>query len=538
MKIVPELRNLQSNSSAEVRIAHLLNTVEGEESDFAYHSFALNKHEYKKMAEIDFVIVYRGSVIVLEVKGGRVQRENGMWSFTNRYNETNYKSEGPWDQARTAMFAFKEKIDSLIPNNRLRYTYMVATPDADLSMDIEHEDWQWLGPNDMNPAGIRKKLEFASKEARRKIQSSSQSTSQYWPPDREDMSKLQNVLTKKIDGKIPLNDYLVGLDHERLVLTKKQTRTIQKLTTLPRVTITGGAGTGKTVIAAECARREDSMGSRVAFICQSPGLRSKVGEVLQNTDVAVHDLSSLSETKILFDLLIIDEGQDIINEPSISIMDQALREGFIDGRWLMFMDENNQVLEKEHFDPAVYQDFVATNSLVWQLDENLRNTKSTVTFVESHLAADIGDPSVQIHGPSSRIRVLRNNSADLLSAELDAEIHRLVTRENIRLKDIWIITCKNTIDESSVVASAEGKQPVYKSTSGSVRLVTSHEVKGLETPVALVIDVESLDPEEISKVYVSFTRASLYMCAYVNQKAKAAMEANLVSTYSGKGGTV
>lgn len=534
MKLFPELNSLSTGSSAEMRIASLLGSLSGSESDFAYHSFALNHHEYKKMSEIDFVIAFNGSIIILEVKGGRIQREEGLWKFTNRYNESNFKSEGPWEQARSAMFAFKSKVAGLIPNERISYTYMVATPDSDLSQDVEHEPWQWLGPRDMTPGGIQRKFEAASREARRQVGWRGSASSPIVEPDWPSISKLRRILTKKIDGKVPLNDHIVGLDHERLLLTDKQLGTIKKLFSLDRVTISGGAGTGKTVIAAECARHVSARGTKVAFVCQSDGVLGKVRAILADTDVAVVNVDGLVSSNIVYDLLIIDEGQDLLNDSDISKLDTGVRGGIIDGKWWIFLDENNQVLDSEKFDRDVFQDYILENSFSWKLDENLRNTKSIVTFVSTHLAANIGDPSIQIHGPSSKMKSLKNKSPGHLQTLVRTEIDNLITSGNIRLEDIWIISCKESLQESSIQSENSRDYRSFETDHGPIRVVTAHEVKGLEIPVTLVVDIEDLGPESISKVYVAFTRASIYMCAFAHAQAVKQMSQNLLQSVASR----
>ena len=52
-----------------------------------------------------------------EVKGGRVKRTDGMWTFTNRGGDVTTKSRGPFEQASEAIYSImaeiKERADSI-----------------------------------------------------------------------------------------------------------------------------------------------------------------------------------------------------------------------------------------------------------------------------------------------------------------------------------------------------------------------------------------------------------------------------------------
>ena len=86
----------------------------------------------------------RIGIFVLEVKGGRVARENGIWKFTNRYGKTDSKSEGPFDQASGAMFGLEERVRKKLDSGdrrqqRLLYGFGVIAPDCPLADQLGTE---------------------------------------------------------------------------------------------------------------------------------------------------------------------------------------------------------------------------------------------------------------------------------------------------------------------------------------------------------------------------------------------------------------
>ena len=110
MHLIPPIDYIKSQSNAEKKVANILQQLIANDAEVAYHSVHLPEHEYKRMSEIDFLVLWKGVAIVLEVKGGRVKCEHGVWVFTDRYGNHNTKSESPWDQGRSAMFALQKRV--------------------------------------------------------------------------------------------------------------------------------------------------------------------------------------------------------------------------------------------------------------------------------------------------------------------------------------------------------------------------------------------------------------------------------------------
>src|SRR5262249_52365692 len=69
----------------------------------------------------------------LEVKGGRIAREDGVWIYTDRFGASHRRVESPFDQASSAMFSIEQAIrlhfreDSV---SRVLFGYGVIFPDV------------------------------------------------------------------------------------------------------------------------------------------------------------------------------------------------------------------------------------------------------------------------------------------------------------------------------------------------------------------------------------------------------------------------
>ena len=92
-KMIPKIIS-ESASIAEKKVFFELERLNDDYTIF--HSVNLPKHLYKVEGEIDFVIICKLGILCLEVKGGNVERKNGIWKFTDGNGNVNEKSEGPY----------------------------------------------------------------------------------------------------------------------------------------------------------------------------------------------------------------------------------------------------------------------------------------------------------------------------------------------------------------------------------------------------------------------------------------------------------
>ena len=82
MKTVPSVIGDRPGGSTAERI--VFDLLRGSKvPGVAFHSLLLSEHEINPTGEADFVVVSPKGLLVIEVKGGTVAREeDGIWSFT------------------------------------------------------------------------------------------------------------------------------------------------------------------------------------------------------------------------------------------------------------------------------------------------------------------------------------------------------------------------------------------------------------------------------------------------------------------------
>ena len=99
------------------------------------------------------------------------------------------------------------------------------------------------------------------------------------PPDegrtkelgRDGIQALKKILAKPFQLRTPLGTVLSRNDAALQVLTRQQSHILRTIEAVPRAAISGGAGTGKTVLAMEEARYCAEFGARTLFVCYNRG---------------------------------------------------------------------------------------------------------------------------------------------------------------------------------------------------------------------------------------------------------------------------
>lgn len=99
--MIPSVISPEVKSSAERKIFEWFQNAPGTDKWIVLHSLGITTHNKVIYGETDFLVLApQLGIFALEVKGGRVKRENGIWYFTNRYGKTNSKVRGPFEQAK------------------------------------------------------------------------------------------------------------------------------------------------------------------------------------------------------------------------------------------------------------------------------------------------------------------------------------------------------------------------------------------------------------------------------------------------------
>jgi hypothetical protein len=126
---IPRLPLAEARSSAERRVLAWLAGLD--DAWTVMHSVGLSRHAKKPWAEADVVVVGPAGAVVIEVKGGRVERVDGLWGFRDRWDRVSWKAEGPWAQAGGAAAALRaECLSEGVIEPHFPLVWAVLLPDA------------------------------------------------------------------------------------------------------------------------------------------------------------------------------------------------------------------------------------------------------------------------------------------------------------------------------------------------------------------------------------------------------------------------
>lgn len=479
----------------------------------AFHSLNLTHHATKRFGEIDFLIVGRPGLYVLEVKGGTVSCKNGVWSSTDRYGVTHTLRESPFRQAQGALHGLMEKIRESLPESLwFKFTtgYGVIWPGVDF--DVGGFEWD--------------KAMAADARACRNLERWLNGLFAYWrakdfkdrTPTDADIDRLRDFLRPDFETAIPLHVQIDAIERRAAELTEDQMRLVDIAEVNDRVLCSGGAGTGKTFLALELARRWAGAGLKVLVACRSPWLRHWLETRFAIPGVAVSLADSVRRAARRFgidhfDALVVDEGQDLLDLETLDRLDAVLAGGLSGGRWCFFHDINNQSGLLVPADPDALALLRSYNAFSVPLRTNCRNTRQILDRVQSDLGADMGVVGTG-NGPEVRIR--QASSREEAVQALADEIEYLVDRGGLHPGSLTILSPLPYND--SVAAQLPRRlasrirgldeYAVREFPPAAVSFAEIANFKGLENEAVIVVDLSwgSWAPESIAAAYVAMSR--------------------------------
>ncbi|GAA1915366.1 ATP-binding domain-containing protein [Nocardioides marmoribigeumensis] len=214
--------------------------------------------------EVDLLVGIAGAgVTTVEVKGGSVWLEGGDWCM-RRGGEV--VTVDPVGQARNGKYALRDYVnaDPRWQRRRMRMAHAVALPHTDVPADFATPDCprdSVFGRGDLDGLvdGLRCLLDQQTGHP---------------PTSAADLAVLADVLGGRFLPQATLLAEAYEREDDAQHLTEQQAMILDAIRHLNRVEVRGGAGSGKTWLAIEQARRLAAQGQRVALVCYSRGLAS------------------------------------------------------------------------------------------------------------------------------------------------------------------------------------------------------------------------------------------------------------------------
>jgi hypothetical protein len=562
-----------SPSAAERHIFDLLKADPRTTNWLVLHSLGLSRRTSGPYGEIDFVIIIpEEGLLCIEVKGGRVACEGGVWKTTNRHGTTAFLKKSPMMQAREGMFALRDRIKLHFGGGAAEASCPVgcgvifpdvgsppSTPEFDRTDVIDVEDLD-RPISDSVMRIVRHRLRPLQPRVRPGLPSEAQAKSilNFLRPDFE------LIVTRGIRG---------GRSERVLLrLTEEQYSRLDELEDNQRCLFEGAAGTGKTVLALEHARRRSRANSSVLLICFNRMLGARLEHQLRGTLIRCGTYHSIvrksvlnssfsaeflakekeaveaSDTRHLFDevyplygqlafeesanqceVLVVDEVQDLCRSSTFDVLNRALVGGLASGSWGMFGDFTRQALYGTSDNPLTLLQRYRANFTRAKLTFNCRNTRRIAE--ETALLSGFDRSPYRMNQESGLAVDHRywRRAVDLVAA-LEKLVLALL-RDGISADDIVILSPRRLESSGLTGVTAIGGLPLRDVSSDqtagekAISFSTVHAFKGLESTVVVIIDIEQVDSEEArSLLYVGMSRARFLLVLMIKESSKAFVE--------------
>ena len=504
--------------------------------------------------ETDFVICHRDhGFLTVEVKGGGIRYDAvaGAWSSTDRSGSVHRIKDPAW-QARTAKYSILAKLQehprwTASGADRVLCGHAVFFPDLTDAASLRRPDL---------PAIL-----IGSRDDINSIEAWVIAAFDYWRNDDHAQGAIgasrllvfRSVFARSFEVHPPISGMLAAEEVERIRLTEDQARILDLLQSRRRVAVSGGAGTGKTVLAVEKAIRLAQEGFQTLLTCYNKQLANHLTGVcagIQNLEVmSFHQLclrrvkqadevsgrDLFSEAKMTYpgapdwdvqwpnalaytvdilehsyDAIICDEGQDFREDYWFAL--ELLLSDSKASPLYVFFDDNQNLYQRSGTFPIQEEPFT--------LATNCRNTG------EIHDAVYLYYRGPRVAPPRIRgldVGLLTSSSIAAQAQKLHSKIVELISREGVSPVDISVLiadSLQKTLHYEALRHHPLPKPAKWREegirTENTVLLDTVKRFKGLESPVVFLWGLPSPNVTGTPEVlYVGMSRAKslLYLVA-------------------------
>ncbi|MEM9630377.1 MAG: NERD domain-containing protein [Pseudomonadota bacterium] len=485
--------------------------------------------------EADFVIAHpQIGFLVLEVKGGRVRRSvaDGKWTTKDRNGQV-FEIENPVRQAMKSKKIILKALKKRWPGNApwLSARHGVILPHCSKPANVA----QMGAAAPLEIFAFREDLSnLGARLLQMMVWKLGGERETFGGLGSAGIAMLEDFYGRDIDFTPRLSSVIDECEAAIEKLTETQYRYLDFMGATKRALIQGGAGTGKTVLAAEKARRAARADRRVLMLCFNRPLLVQLRRELAGSTASVatfHEFCarmcrskginldaerlgcedryfwSVRLPELLTDIgldippeqyddLIIDEGQDF-------------KSAWVEALGLFLDPQGSLYVFRDDFQNIYGGDDAAAalQAEPLELTENVRNTQAIFrvggVFRKGNAQTCLGPEGV----PVSWVTCDRNRTLRTVERELG----RLLTADDISPGDIAVLCgCGAEMSVTRQLPTLAGRpwKPADELAEDCIVVDSIMRFKGLDRPVVILCEIEEAD-EEIA--YVGLTRAKSHL---------------------------
>lgn len=521
------------------------------------HSLGIADHVRQVEGEADFVVIVPNTgLLVIEVKSHQSidRKADGTWKLGNDAPT----GRGPFQQANEAMHSLrsyltKKRVDLRSTPILSAVWFTGVRARTMLPSNPEWHDWQVLDSEDVKSASaaIRRTLAAGTRHLENKIK--------YFTyggvgPDSETTDRIVNLLRPQFELATVPGDRRRARESQLVTFIEEQFLALDAASENHSVLFTGPAGSGKTFLAMESARREVASGKKGRLLCFNRFLGKRLTHDLAEIDGlsvgTFHQellrLTGMSRApraagakfwneelperviEILIDggpseisdFLIVDEIQDLVTDSYLDVLDLMVDGGLKDGRLLLFGDFERQAIFANETGRDRLRSRVPTLS-THRLIQNCRNLPRIGYQV--NLLSNLQPGYEQFRRQDDGIdpffyQYQRGQDQSPLLATAIRELKD----DGYELNEIVVLSPLR--DESTSAKTTDRwLQQILEPTNGfpagpgRVHYSTIHAFKGLEAPAVIVTDLDNATATDNFEalLYVGLTRATDRLIGFI-----------------------
>jgi Nuclease-related domain/UvrD-like helicase C-terminal domain/PhoH-like protein len=526
------------------------------------HSLNISHHVRQVEGEADFIVIAPSlGLLCLEIKAHpEVSRRNGVW----RYGIGGEPDpRGPFKQAAEAMHSARKALMKRLPAlSSVLWWSAVVFPYAKFdTRSDEWHPWQVIDSKAFRSGPLISRLTRVLELAQEHVANSP--TARWFnpgaaEPTHEQCEAIAQALRPDFEFYETARSRVGRREAELKRFTEDQYVALDAMAANPRVVFAGPAGTGKTLLAVEAARRATLVGKRTLLLCFNrllskwlrdetrqlgPGLEvgtlhsymlrlagitppEVAGQEYWESSLPDHALNALLLRPEVagFDQLIVDEAQDILRASYLDTLDLSVSGGLSAGVCWFFGDFERQALYEAA--DMTLTEFLARRGGGWpvyKLRTNCRNVPriSALVSMLGGLQPDYSRVLRDDNGiePSIRFYRDRRDQVGLLIQELEG-----LQRQGFGGSEIVVLSPRSS--EACIQELPPGRwkariRPCEAARFGDVAACTIHSFKGLEAPAIILTDVDTIKGADSEALfYTAITRAQDRLIVLVQEQVR------------------
>ena len=497
------------------------------ESWFLKHDYNLSTHPASKgkvEGQIDFILLTKYGILIIEVKGGglRVDENDQYFSF-NKANSEGYNTQNPFNQAKEYTHTLKELIDQGV----FIYRAVVLPHEAGFQLKgpqlegyknllFSKKDFANLKDGEDDKAINKLFYNFLldlAKSSRSKILrelNPSWSTEKINNKRFEKYPELSSKKLKSFKAQLFPVQSSYGYNPERInseIILKENYETLKGLRRNRKVIVQGAPGTGKTVLAKKFLAEHILKQQKGIYYCANKLIKSRIEHSITRDYGVDNSLISfkvysdnfnIKELTNEVDFIIFDEAQEYFNKGLFELIEKFENE--MELPKILVLYDPKQTIIYSFNDISFYTDFYIENGFTHYLfDETYRcgQNKNIVTLSNDLLNNKRTNGNINVSETVEKLRVIKEiiDETKFTKSEQIILIHSsLIDGFKEIVKDYFKSELEELLESNINIPTSK------------IRFTTPIKYRGLENKSVYLI-TNNLDEKSKIQNYVAVTRA-------------------------------